>query len=447
MDVRIDISNNQLVIVAENGLGKTTIVNIIYYTLSRQWYRLAEYQFDRISFVFNSETLIISREELNDYIKLRKLRENRIRNQSVRISKVSSFILANYDILKLVNDTKSLEALSTRFEVPVPWLFDICNELLISSGNTELLQNNNLERISSKLNKELKAQILYLPTYRRIEKDLKNIFPDLETNLDSLRSRRMNSESAESNRYIELVEFGMEDVQLKVNQKLNSLYLKFTTNLRVTLMGGYLKDILNKTYEHFNYGLINSLDSEKLHEILNNIDETLLQKKEKEGLINFVENYKRNPTSTKNEDKIVAYFIQKLVSIYEQQSITEKDVISFIEICNIYCFNKRFIYSRDERKIKIYLSNGKEITFSKLSSGEKQIVSLFSHLYLSDRKEFFVIIDEPELSLSVGWQERLLPDILNAYCVGLIAVTHSPFIFSNTLEKHTKGFNEFLRLN
>jgi hypothetical protein len=36
-----------------------------------------------------------------------------------------------------------------------------------------------------------------------------------------------------------------------------------------------------------------------------------------------------------------------------------------------------------------------------LSSGEKQIVSLFSHLYLSGQQLFFVIIDEPELSLSV----------------------------------------------
>ena len=40
MDIKIIITDNKLVIVAENGLGKTTIVNIIYYTLSRQWYKL-----------------------------------------------------------------------------------------------------------------------------------------------------------------------------------------------------------------------------------------------------------------------------------------------------------------------------------------------------------------------------------------------------------------------
>ncbi len=65
-----------------------------------------------------------------------------------------------------------------------------------------------------------------------------------------------------------------------------------------------------------------------------------------------------------------------------------------------------------------------------LSSGEKQIVSLFYHLYLSGEKKYIILIDEPELSLSVQWQKRLLPDILASQrCEFLAAVTHSPFIF------------------
>jgi predicted ATPase len=56
----------------------------------------------------------------------------------------------------------------------------------------------------------------------------------------------------------------------------------------------------------------------------------------------------------------------------------------------------------------------------------------------------FVIIDEPELSLSVPWQRRFLPDILaTGQCKGLIAVTHSPFIFDNELETYVKSIMEF----
>jgi predicted ATPase len=80
-----------------------------------------------------------------------------------------------------------------------------------------------------------------------------------------------------------------------------------------------------------------------------------------------------------------------------------------------------------------------------LSSGEKQIVSLFSHIYLSGKSGYLVIMDEPELSLSVPWQKRFLPDILaTGRCSGLIAVTHSPFIFENELEKYTHEIDEFV---
>lgn len=72
-----------------------------------------------------------------------------------------------------------------------------------------------------------------------------------------------------------------------------------------------------------------------------------------------------------------------------------------------------------------------------LSSGEKQIVSVFARLYLSGEKQFVVLIDEPELSLSMDWQKRFLPDILSApSCAQLIAITHSPFVFDNELDAY-----------
>ncbi|NNV55026.1 AAA family ATPase [Limnovirga soli] len=444
MDVKINIDDSKLIIVAENGLGKTTIVNIIYYTLSRQWYKLTEYHFETLLFEIGENEFKIQREELNNFIKLRKLRNQSFRRtQSPRISRISDYLLETYEIKALLNNPFELEQLASRFDVPVSVLFDISNELLFSTKDS----SDNIDKISEILNKEIKAQILYLPTYRRIEKDLKNIFPDLETNLDSLRDKRLHFEQENSSKYIELVEFGMYDVQQKVERKLNSLYINFTKNLRQSLMGGYLRDILNKNYERYNYNVLNTITSEKLNEILSRIDDNILQKNEKDSLSKFVDIYKSHPASITNESKIIAYFIQKLVDIYEKQSIAEKEVTIFVELCNSYCNNKEFIYSREDRKIKVYLTQQeKEIDFSKLSSGEKQIVSLFSHLYLSDTKQFFVIIDEPELSLSVSWQERFLQDILNANNSGLIAVTHSPFIFSETLEKHTKGFNEFISL-
>ena len=72
-------------------------------------------------------------------------------------------------------------------------------------------------------------------------------------------------------------------------------------------------------------------------------------------------------------------------------------------------------------------------------------MSLFSHLYLSGGQEYFVLIDEPELSLSVSWQRKFVSDIRKAdFCTGLVAVTHSPFIYDNELRKYAHGIGEFV---
>ena len=81
-----------------------------------------------------------------------------------------------------------------------------------------------------------------------------------------------------------------------------------------------------------------------------------------------------------------------------------------------------------------------------LSSGEKQLVALFATIYLDPQNHFVILIDEPELSLSIYWQRKLLPDVMKSpNCDFLFAVTHSPFIFDNELQEFTTGMNEFVK--
>jgi predicted ATPase len=104
------------------------------------------------------------------------------------------------------------------------------------------------------------------------------------------------------------------------------------------------------------------------------------------------------------------------------------------------------IYDEVKYEITILGDNNKPLGMKMLSSGEKQIVSLFAHLYLSDVSAYYVIIDEPELSLSVEWQKSFLPDILaTGRCSFIAAVTHSPFIIDNELEKYTVDLQECIK--
>ena len=69
----------------------------------------------------------------------------------------------------------------------------------------------------------------------------------------------------------------------------------------------------------------------------------------------------------------------------------------------------------------------------------------YSVIYICRKKNnYIVLIDEPELSLSVKWQKTFLEDVRKgAFCKGLIAVTHSPFIFDNGLDRYAHGLEEF----
>lgn len=81
--------------------------------------------------------------------------------------------------------------------------------------------------------------------------------------------------------------------------------------------------------------------------------------------------------------------------------------------------------------------SGEKIKLNDLSSGEKQVISLMSILYLYDNNNKIILIDEPELSLSLPWQKLLLPDVDKCNTVSqVIAITHSPFIFDNELSSN-----------
>ncbi|MBM7015965.1 AAA family ATPase [Enterobacter cloacae] len=71
--------------------------------------------------------------------------------------------------------------------------------------------------------------------------------------------------------------------------------------------------------------------------------------------------------------------------------------------------------------------NGQEYDCLKLSSGEKQVLILLTESLLQGGESKLFIADEPELSLHIGWQSKILPSIkkLNSLAQ-IIVATHSP---------------------
>lgn len=464
-DYELTFKDNILILVSDNGAGKTTIVNIYYYFLSKQWNKLLEYNFRKIICVIDDEIIEFTKDFFQNLLQ----RDNKFKNRfsSNVLSKLNhiSEIISSFDFFNM--STKEIDMLSERYDIPPRVIKDYIFEVYEKKENID--NHNNIRSIESKLNALLKdIKIIYLPTYRRIEKDLINILPHLDRSIKEYEIQTRRQSNKEEN-YLELVEFGMNDIQRKIEKRCLELKNYFYDKLNTNLIGSYLDDILNKSYNNFDFKKLSNIDEEALNYILKRLDDSVISKNGKNKLREFVQSLQFNYSNTNIEDKINAHFVFKLFQIYDFQQKEESDILNLIIICNEYLGNdKELIYNKDEFKVEIVLNkksnyrntisqlffddeNSKNdeklsrIEFKDLSSGEKQIMSLFTHLVLSV-KDYYIIIDEPELSLSVPWQERFLNDILNlSKCKGLLAVTHSPFIFQNNLRKYTHALEEFKR--
>ncbi len=97
--------------------------------------------------------------------------------------------------------------------------------------------------------------------------------------------------------------------------------------------------------------------------------------------------------------------------------------------------NQRFLYKEmsisREKGFVFTSSTGSELSAIDLSSGEQhELVLLFEMLFKIEQNSL-VLIDEPEISLHVEWQERFLEDLLKVVKLSnfdVIIATHSPEI-------------------
>lgn len=100
-------------------------------------------------------------------------------------------------------------------------------------------------------------------------------------------------------------------------------------------------------------------------------------------------------------------------------------------------FTDKKLHINAQHELAIKTSHGPAIPVSALSSGEQhQIVLAYDMLFRIEANSL-VMIDEPELSLHVNWQERFLRDLESVIKVAnfdALIATHSPYIINGRNE-------------
>ena len=133
--------------------------------------------------------------------------------------------------------------------------------------------------------------------------------------------------------------------------------------------------------------------------------------------------------------------LTNVLSIYVQD-IEEKlsvfDTISTQLLILTNIINERFQHKKlkiDKQEGFVVLArNEQRIPISSLSSGEQHELVLFYQLLFDVKPNTLILIDEPEISLHVTWQECFLEDIARASKsreFDALIATHSPDIIGD----------------
>jgi ABC-type cobalamin/Fe3+-siderophores transport system ATPase subunit len=125
----------------------------------------------------------------------------------------------------------------------------------------------------------------------------------------------------------------------------------------------------------------------------------------------------------KNDDKVSRNNShEKIQAIYETKNLCLEVLSELFRHTNKKFDEKAFHFLKTGIQTPILPEN--------LSSGEKQILIILLTTLLQYRKEYILLMDEPEISLHIDWQRTLIKNIrqINPNCQIIIA-THSPTVY------------------
>lgn len=434
-DVDLNFANPYKILIGENGLGKTTVLNCLYYTLSQNFKDLEKIRFTDISIHFGENKVSFTRHQVICY------------NQKDFAANASSFyrLLENH-----LQDTDLRELDKVIFKNPVSAEeMTGIRKLLVSRGigvtASDLFVLKNLRKVVSDyvamrfmrqvelIEKFQNLEILYFPTYRRIESSF-----NIESTIDEMRQSDPFFDETEAQRiyHTEMIKYGMSDVKERI-ATITSEISQQTREGFSSVLGDMLSVLARNNTK---LEKRQKFEEDKINIVLSRLSNAI-DNEDKKRILEYA------LSDGQKESKYLDFLISRLIALYEDHRDQDDAIKKFVETCNYYLFDKKFVYRESE--IDLYLESfhgGERLDLDCLSSGEKQIVSLFSKVFLEVDKVFLIIFDEPELSLSMRWQQRLLPDIVNSgKCDFLVAATHAPFIFDNELRPYAVALSDSMK--
>lgn len=448
-DIRFSATDSASILMARNGSGKTTLLAAINAVLTSKFYKLSDFVFERIEFKLNfGEPLTLLKSDIE------------MLSQHLADSPISKLALdCNVSIDYVMDVAQSVKGLSNPIRYQShPGIRELyarhptmvhkpIYDILMQSIDTMYSGIPTLAHANKQIESALEGyEVVYLPTYRRIEMSLSRY---------QVENRHSDPWDDTSRRNVNLlpseIKFGLSDITerlqeifLDIQRKSNTTYQKISANIINELLDGSYAEASSSN---------DRPEREELELFFNRIRASRTKIGGQIAFPDIEKIYSEDFDS--GVRPFLLYFLSNLNEAIKSTKPLEDRVNGFVVACNNYLSDAdKSAFAKDieestsaeSKKIKINRSNFRpyftsgfkdsSIRIEALSSGEKQVVSLFARLYLYEKKKI-ILFDEPELSLSIGWQAKLLPDLCRSPgFTQLIAITHSPFVFDNQLDRY-----------
>jgi predicted ATP-dependent endonuclease of OLD family len=447
------------ILIAKNGSGKTTLLSAMDAFLRRQFVRLNDLAFDKIVCKLSTyeEPLELTKSDLNDLANASARQEVSASARKLGIEEVElyNFLEGEYSSAgfssaydssnKIFSSILRSNSYSSRDSV------EFCQKL----RESYYCSTPNLSKLWTVLTETFKSvEIIYLPTYRRIE------LPIYDDEAESQNPRRPKPSIRIPERGLLSgnIQFGLGDISDRLRELNQSMLMESNASYR-QISANIINDLLDGSFERDSTNTEQLPEREELQLFFSRLKDVrhAIGPYSNYPIPDIDKIYNREADTASN--KFLFYFLGKLNNAIQSTRKTESLVEAFIDNCNRYLSsqdpstqtsNERNIDQKadgkvlrlNRRNLTVHVESlpvRRKIKLNALSSGEKQMISLFAKMFLYEKNKL-VLIDEPELSLSIGWQREILIDILKApNCSQIIAITHSPFIFDNELESFAKS--------
>ncbi len=377
-----------LIVYGDNGTGKTTLLKLFFYLLStrnRSGYKtkIAETKFMKFSVHFQNGLEIGAYREAASFGSYEYF-------ISKKGKKIKSIVLkANADnSISIEPDSKD----NIIYQEMLGYIRDLNITTFYLSDDRKILNSLTSERDEIRENKIIinDSDIIFSKEYEKIaikkmlnEKRLA-LEPTIERLIDWVRNKVISGSRK-----------GEQNSQVIFSDIIKNYIILSNSESPIKDKASLLTELSNleeKIPPYVKLGLLDNLDTKGIRSSIKNA--------KTEEQLKFL-------------STVISPFLESINAKLDALEYVSKTINLFLLTVNEYFTNKKIEFHLSTGFALKQVSDNESIDFNWLSSGEKQLLLLLINTITSADDATIFIIDEPEISLNIKWQRKLIKTLLD----------------------------------